>query len=472
MLNKKKATVLLSCMLGFILLSLAHNSQILTSKVSRFDILSLSSSTITVTNPTSSSSWELSTTHTITWTTTGDVNVVDITLYKDNSMECSIHVYATNDGSYSWFIPNDLEPDSDYQVVITDVYEPSVHGYSQYFEIFGTPAVDSITVTSPTSASSWQMCTVQTITWTTTGSISHVYIDLYKDNSVVDYIESYVRNDGSYDWFIPNDLQDGSDYKIRIGDTYYYYTHDYSENFEIFRSPEPKSITVTNPFSLTSWQINSTRTITWSSTGDIASIEIEVHKDNSFLKEITASTPNDGSYNWQVPANFAESNTYRIKLCDSSDNSISDFSDYFSIVESSSNSKLVINSPNSSSIWNKGNEYLIEWTCDQDASQFNTVDIKLYKGNNMVITIAELEQNSENFLFSIPENIEESNDYRIYIKLSVGTADIYQFSNYFSIIDGIKNSSSDPFISGYNIMIILGILSVISYTALRKYIKK
>ncbi len=81
--------------------------------------------------------------------------------------------------------------------------------------------------------SSWEVGTTHTITWISTGEISHVNIDLYRDNSLIDNITTHVGNDGSYTWSIPNNSADSINYQIKISSFQDSFLSDYSGYFEI-----------------------------------------------------------------------------------------------------------------------------------------------------------------------------------------------------------------------------------------------
>ena len=62
-----------------------------------------------------------------------------------------------------------------------------------------------------------------------------------------------------------------------------------------------KSITITSPTSGTSWANGSTQNITWTSTGTIANVRIEVSTNNGVSwTDIIASTANDGTHSWTI----------------------------------------------------------------------------------------------------------------------------------------------------------------------------
>ena len=184
---------------------------------------------ITITTPSSiGESWDDSVNKTITWTSTGSISNVKITLYRSTSSSgtysnySSISFWESNDGSYVWNISSSLASSSYYyKIRIEDSSDASIYDDSYYFTI-----EPSITVTTPSSTGeNWDDAVDKTITWTSTGSISNVKITLYRSTSssgTYSYLQSIysnTTNDGSYSWNISSSLESSTYYyKIRIED--------------------------------------------------------------------------------------------------------------------------------------------------------------------------------------------------------------------------------------------------------------
>lgn len=67
--------------------------------------------------------------------------------------------------------------------------------------------------------------------------------------------------------------------------------------------------------------------IEWQTTGNITNIKIELYKNSIFNSIITASTPNDGSFEWTVPAVIDPDIGYDILISDASDKLINDITE-------------------------------------------------------------------------------------------------------------------------------------------------
>jgi len=86
-------------------------------------------------------------------------------------------------------------------------------------------------------------------------------------------------------------------------------------------------IIVSVPNTATTWYLEQTYTIGWSSANITGDVKIEL-SDNSVLSTLAASTPNDGSWDWTIPGNQALGNQFKVKIS-TLDDSVSDISDEF-----------------------------------------------------------------------------------------------------------------------------------------------
>ncbi|MCJ7650030.1 MAG: GPI anchored serine-threonine rich family protein [Candidatus Lokiarchaeota archaeon] len=186
---------------------------------------------IQLSNPTGDSLWELNCTSEITWTSEGDFENVDIELYHNGSFVNNIITNALNNGSFLWTLPNSFSHYDDlYQVKVINTDNSSTYGISTaYFEI-AEPR--SISVNYPNSSSSWEAGTTQTISWDTTGLVTHILITILKNNSPV--YQYNCLNTGSFNWTVPLTAEPGNDWKIILQDVNKSYISVYTEEFEIY----------------------------------------------------------------------------------------------------------------------------------------------------------------------------------------------------------------------------------------------
>ena len=280
---------------------------------------------INITSPLNATLWGVGSTQTITWDATGTIVNVKIDLYEDGVFVKELAAATPNDGSFTWVVSPGLNDSALYQIRVTDADYPLTTDDSDNFEIADTR---SLTVVLPDSTTSWAMGDTEDITWTSTGDIANVKIDLYENGAFVMELAATTPNDGSFSWSIPLGLTDSLLYQIRISHVIDPSMTDDSDNFEI---ADIRSLTVVVPDSTTSWKMETTRDITWTSTGPIANVKIELLANSFVVMTIAASTPNDGTFEWLIPNTLANYTDYVIRVSDVIDPTLFDDSETFTI---------------------------------------------------------------------------------------------------------------------------------------------
>ena len=76
-----------------------------------------------------------------------------------------------------------------------------------------------------------------------------------------------------------------------------------------------QSITITKPDQNSEWLIGQSYFITWTKSGPMQdTVTIDLYKGlNTYVSAISSSTPNDGSFHWQVPQSV-NPNSYHIRI--------------------------------------------------------------------------------------------------------------------------------------------------------------
>ncbi|MBW1888130.1 MAG: choice-of-anchor D domain-containing protein, partial [Deltaproteobacteria bacterium] len=166
---------------------------------------------ILVTSPNGGETWQQEGTYEITWTDniTEDVS---IELYSAGSYDTTIISSTPSNGAYYWTIPASIPNGFEFKVRIVSTIDPLIVDFSDNNFII---ASYNITITSPNGGESWQQGNSYEITYTD-NIIQDIAIDLYKGGSFYDYISSSTPSIGSYNWIIPTNIPNGSDYKVRI----------------------------------------------------------------------------------------------------------------------------------------------------------------------------------------------------------------------------------------------------------------
>jgi hypothetical protein len=200
------------------------------------------------------------------------------------------------------------------------------------------------------------------------------------------------------------------------------------------------TITVQSPNGGELWYKGDTYSITWESSNIGNSIDIILTNTNtpssSFV--IVTHLENQVSYSWTIPENISAGQKYKIKIQDSSNQSIYDESNQpFSIKDSF----ISINSPDGEEYWYKGMEYTIFWSSGNAGSE---VTLKLLNDTNTSLIIGEHITNFGSYTWKIPSTQKDGAKYKIQIT-STSKPSLTDTSNkFFTIIQKPEISITTP----------------------------
>ena len=330
---------------------------------------------IAVTSPNGGEDWQVGSSQTVTWTSTGTSGDVEIEYSTDNGSNwTTVIASTTDDGTYDWTIPN--TPTVNALVRITDTDSSPTDESDAVFTISPIPV---IAVTSPNGGEDWQVGSSQTVTWTSTGTSGNVEIEYSTDNGSnwIPVIAS-TPDDGTYDVTIPNTPTVNA--LVRITDTDSSPTDQSDAVFTI--SPIPV-IAVTSPNGGEDWQVGSSQAVTWTSTGTSGNVEIEYSTDNgSNWTPVIASTPDDGTYDWTIPNTPTVNALVRISDTDSSPTDQSD-----AVFTISPIPAIAVTSPNGGEDWQVGSSQAVTWTSTGTSGNVE-IEYSTDNGSNWTTVIA------------------------------------------------------------------------------------
>jgi hypothetical protein len=194
------------------------------------------SPTITVTAPAAGAVWSAGTSYSINWTTSATVPGDYVAIYLCDSAQTIMAIdsgYLKTVGSYLWTIPVTLAGGTSYRVKVVSTGDTSVYGCSGTFTVITRP--NRVTLTAPTSGSSWIAGDWYTIYWTYTGAGlvgTDITLELYDSASLIDtLLPSAAIANLSYPWQIPLSLPAGSGYRVKISSVALDTVHDFSDYF-------------------------------------------------------------------------------------------------------------------------------------------------------------------------------------------------------------------------------------------------
>jgi hypothetical protein len=281
--------------------------------------------------------------------------------------------------------------------------------------------VPGITVTAPASSSSWEVGTTQAITWSVSGTLdANVKIELEKGGVKTLDIAASTANDGSFDWEIPASLSAGGDYLVRVT------TADaaYSDDSDLFTvTVTPPTITMTAPVTGADWAVGTTHALTWTKAGILdANVRIELIKGGVKALDIAATTPNDGSHDWMVPAILADGSDYVVRAT-TLDDAVSADSGAFTI---SSLPTLTVTAPAAGVAWTRKTIQNILWA--KTGTQASTVKIRLYRNSVLKLTIIDSTANDGLYAWRVKGTLTKGSGYRIRVNTTGNKVDDYSDS--------------------------------------------
>jgi hypothetical protein len=327
--------------------------------MSIFGILNLSAQSVTINHPNNGTTWVVGDTVTVGFTTqdcAGTTNVASVCIgYKDVMSSWDPYfgiqypIPITYDGLHTIqfevdrFWHTEVERDI-YLLVYVYLYDNDpdtvVIDTSDVPIIIFQPNIAEIVVTDRELPDNRLLVrgTDVNITWETdcSGPFGAVKIQLFMDGLYQKTIVDATPNDESYTWHIPSDRKTGNEcFQFRISSVADSTIFDDNSPFSICDD----SVQVAYPSaSGIMWQRGTKQTITWTTLADlIPAVKIQLSRGLTH-QTIVESTPNTGSYTWQVPADQATgTNSFKIRISSTADDQVYDDSDNpFSILKNSS----------------------------------------------------------------------------------------------------------------------------------------
>lgn len=367
--------------------------------------------TITVTSPDGGEIWTVGTTKTIQWTSTGSVGDVKIEYSSDRGTSWNTVVSSTsNDGSYSWTIPNDVSNQCVVRISEASDGNPSDTSGANFTIQSSVPVSSTISVTSPNGGESLTGGSVYTINWSSTGTVGNVTIKYSSNNgSSWSNITSSTANDGVFKWTVPNIT--ASQCLIKISEAADGDPTDVSDGVFSITATSSPTLAITSPNGGETLSVGEKFTVRWTSTGGVGNVKLQYSSNNgSNWSNLVTSTANDGAFSWTVPNSTGSK--CLVKISEAADGDPSDTSDETFSISTSVTPTITITSPNGGESIQGDTTYNIEWT---SSGSVGNVKIQYSVNNGSTWTnIATSTANDGNYSWKVPE-IESSG---CYIKIS------------------------------------------------------
>ena len=191
------------------------------------------------------------------------------------------------------------------------------------------------------------------------------------------------ENDGSYEWAIPASIQPGNDYMIRVSSPEGSIEDVSNVNFAIAAEPAPDAAHLLSPNWGEMWRSGTSEAIRWiPAFADTPSVKIDLHRKEEQVATLAENTPNNGTFQWQIPADLEAASDYYVTVSATSDPSAQAVSAaYFGIAEELKPGALTVASPNGSESWQPGSTHEIAWVSTAD--QAPSVKIEVIRGRGL-----------------------------------------------------------------------------------------
>ena len=153
-----------------------------------------------------------------------------------------------------------------------------------------------------------------------------VKIDLYEGDRYIRTLVNSTPSTGEFSWYVTPELAGDGFYWIKISSTENEAISDKSGR--PFRIGETPYINIDTPSDNYPLKTNASFELTWSDNIK-ETVKIELFKDGSYYRTITASTSSDGRYTWNIPNYLETSRNYHLRFTSTSDSSVYDESGKF-----------------------------------------------------------------------------------------------------------------------------------------------
>lgn len=256
---------------------------------------------IAITSPNGGESFASGAATTVTWNSAGGVGNVRIDLSVDNGASWTpLAADTPNDGTEAVTLA--VANSARCLVRVSELAAFGVTDTSASLFTLGTPPAGSLAVTSPSSGDVWRTRWEGEVSWTSTGSVANVEIEISTDNGASwRVLGTAVPNTGSYLVNVPN--APSTQCLIRINGLENPGVTAVSGTFTIEAAPPLPTLVVTSPNGGEVWMPSGTETVTWTGDASVANVGMSISLDGGAnWSVLVASTPNDGTEDVSVPA--------------------------------------------------------------------------------------------------------------------------------------------------------------------------
>ncbi|MBD3376267.1 T9SS type A sorting domain-containing protein [candidate division KSB1 bacterium] len=257
------------------------------------DRFAIRSPGLTLLVPNGGEKWSPGQEQDILWQSSGAIPQVDIEItYDDGTTWSAIAQQVTNNGQYSWTVPETLS-DSCW-IRISDSANPDVQDVSDNrFAIVQS----SITLLIPNGEQVWTIEDLALITWESQNNSLPVNIDLSRDGGATwESLFESMPDSGQVYWTVSGPTSESCLVRVQTNDGQ---VMDMSDAF--FSIAQAGSLTLMQPNGNETWLIHSWEQVSWSTENGSGAVRIDLSRDQGATWEtLSDSIPDLGQFTWQV----------------------------------------------------------------------------------------------------------------------------------------------------------------------------
>lgn len=394
--------------------------------------------------------WARGTAHLISWT---DNLTEGVNIYLIDSVAGDTTMIASNvsGSTYAWNISDTTALSNNYKIRVTSSLQPVGDESDTTFSIVAYVPGGTVSVIQPNGGDQWQLGSAHLISWTDnlTEPVNIYLIDtVATDTSLI----AGNVNGSTYAWTIPDTLSAGSQYKIEVASSLQSISDVSDSTFSLVKFAPDETLTVEQPNGGQYWTPESTNLISWSS-NFVDTVKIELYHANA-LYAVLSTMVTGNRYAWTIPDTIPVDSTYKVKILNISDTTVSDESDTtFSITNAPPGGQITVNQPNGGETWYQGHAYLISWTGNLGQLNGDNYDILLdrYDASGVLANVDTIATNVQpsSYTWTVPSGQLADTAYRIKITGHILTGVADSSDSYFTISPPAKIDNASAGITAY-----------------------
>ena len=351
---------------------------------------------------------------------------VKVELFKGGAF---YSVLASNitDNRYAWTIPDSLPADTNYSVKVLNQADTTIADESDSsFTILVHSLGESITLEQPVGGEQWAHGEQHLISWKDNFT-DPVKVELFYQNTFNSVLDSNIT-DNRYVWTVPATLTADTGYRIKVLNMADTTISDESDSsFTILVHPLGESLTLVQPDGGEKWAHGEAHLISWLDNFSNP-VKVELFKGGAFYYVLDSSNTGN-SYTWKAPDTLTVDTSYRVKVLNTADTTITDESDSSFSVIAHSYETITLEQPNGGEQWAHGEEHLISWK----ENFSDPVKVELFK-NGTVYAVLDSSNTENRYAWTVPDSLPVDTSYRVKVLNTVDTTISDESDSSFSVL--------------------------------------